>query len=145
MAVLRLDNVGIVVDNLESATAFFVELGLEVDGEGSVEGPWVDRCIGLDNTRADIVMVKTPDGHSRLELTKFHSPAAIDPEANAPANALGIRRIMFAVDDIDEVVARLLVHGGELVDEVVQYEDEYRLCYLRGPGGMIVALAEALR
>ena len=90
-------------------------------------------------------MVKTPDGHSRLELTKFHSPAAIDPEANAPANALGIRRIMFAVDDIDEVVARLLVHGGELVDEVVQYGDEYRLCYLRGPGGMIVALAEALR
>jgi catechol 2,3-dioxygenase-like lactoylglutathione lyase family enzyme len=145
MAVLRLDNVGIVVDDLEAATAFFVELGLEVDGEGSVEGPWVDHCIGLDDARADIVMVKTPDGHSRLELTKFRSPAAIDPEASAPANALGIRRIMFAVDDIDDVVARLLGHGGELVDEVVQYEDQYRLCYVRGPGGMIVALAEALR
>ena len=145
MAVLRLDNVGIVVDDLEAATAFFVELGLEVDGEGSVEGPWVDRCIGLDGTRADIVMVRTPDGHSRLELTKFHSPLAIDPEASAPANALGIRRLMFAVDDIDDVVARLQNHGGELVDEVVQYEDQYRLCYLRGPGGMIVALAEPLR
>jgi len=145
MAVLRLDNVGIVVDDLEAATAFFVELGLEVDGEGSVEGPWVDRCIGLDDARADIVMMKTPDGHSRLELTRFHSPPAIDPEKSAPANALGIRRIMFAVDDIDDVVARLLGHGGELVDQVVQYEDQYRLCYLRGPGGMIVALAEALR
>ena len=145
MAVLRLDNVGVVVDDLEAATAFFVELGLEVDGEGSVEGPWVDRCIGLEHARADIVMVKTPDGHSRLELTKFQSPDAIDPEASAPANALGIRRIMFAVDDIDDVVARLRGHGGELIDEVVQYEDQYRLCYLRGPGGMIVALAEPLR
>ena len=144
MTVLRLDNVGIVVDDLEAATAFFVELGLEVDGEASVEGPSVDRCIGLDDTRADIVMVKTPDGNGRLELTKFLSPAAIDPEAGAPANALGIRRIMFEVDDIDDVVARLQSHGGELVDEVVQYEDQYRLCYLRGPGGMLVALAEAL-
>ncbi len=144
MTVLRLDNIGVVVDDLESARAFFVELGLEPDGEASVEGPWVDRCIGLEDARADIVMMKTPDGHSRLELTKFHSPAAIDPEAGAPANALGIRRIMFAVDDIDDVVTRLQSHGGELVDEVVQYEDQYRLCYLRGPGGMIVALAEAL-
>jgi catechol 2,3-dioxygenase-like lactoylglutathione lyase family enzyme len=145
MAVLRLDNVGIVVDDMEAAIAFFVELGLEVDGEAFVEGPWVDRCIGLDETRADIVMVKTPDGHGRLELTKFHTPTVIKAEpAPAPPNTLGIRRIMFAVDDIDDVLARLHTLGAELVGGLEQYEDSYRLCYVRGPEGIIVALAEQL-
>ena len=145
MALQRMDNVGIVVDDLEAATAFFVELGMELVGEASVEGPSVDGCVGLDDVRCQIAMVQTPDGHSRLELTKFHRPPAVrtEPE-NPPANALGIRRIMFAVDDIDDVIARLRPHGGELVGEVTQYEDAYRLCYLRGPAGMMVALAESL-
>jgi catechol 2,3-dioxygenase-like lactoylglutathione lyase family enzyme len=144
MALQRMDNVGIVVDDLEAAKAFFVELGMELVGEASVEGPSVDGCVGLDDVRCQIAMVQTPDGHSRLELTKFHNPEAIDPSPGAPANALGIRRIMFAVDDIDDVIARLRPHGGELVGEVTQYEDAYRLCYLRGPAGMMVALAESL-
>jgi catechol 2,3-dioxygenase-like lactoylglutathione lyase family enzyme len=144
MALQRMDNVGIVVDDLEAATAFFVELGMELVGEASVEGPSVDGCVGLEDVRCQIAMVQTPDGHSRLELTKFHNPEAIDPSPDAPANALGIRRIMFAVDDIDDVIARLRPHGGELVGEVTQYEDAYRLCYLRGPAGMMVALAESL-
>jgi catechol 2,3-dioxygenase-like lactoylglutathione lyase family enzyme len=140
----RMDNVGIVVDDLEAATAFFVELGLELEGETTVEGQWVDRCVGLDDVRVDIAMVRTPDGHSRLELTKFHTPPAVSAAPNAPANTLGIRRIMFAVDDIDAVVARLQARGAELVGEVVQYEDQYRLCYVRGPEGIIVALAEQI-
>ena len=144
MALQRMDNVGIVVDDLEAAKAFFVELGMELVGEASVEGPSVDGCVGLDDVRCQIAMVQTPDGHSRLELTKFQNPEAIDPSPDAPANALGIRRIMFAVDDIDDVIARLRPHGGELVGEVTQYEDAYRLCYLRGPAGMLVALAETL-
>jgi len=140
----RMDNIGIVVDDLEAATAFFVELGLELDGEMTVEGPWVDRCVGLDGVKNDIAMLKTPDGHSRLELIKFHTPPAISPEPNAPVNTLGIRRIMFAVDDLQAVLARLRTHGAELVGEVVQYEDIYLLCYVRGPEGIIVALAEQL-
>ena len=145
MTVRRMDNVGIVVDDLPAAVAFFVELGLELEGEMPVEGPWVDRVVGLNGVRVDMAMMRTPDGHSRLELTKFHRPTAASGEPkSAPANTLGIRRIMFAVDDIEDVVARLRAHGGELVGEVAQYEDNYRLCYVRGPTGIIVALAEQL-
>ena len=144
MAIQRMDHVGVVVDDLKAATAFFLELGLELEGEAAVEGRWVDRVVGLDKVRVDIAMVRTPDGHGRLELTKFHTPPATTAEPNAPANTLGLRRIMFAVDDIDDVVARLRAHGAELVGEVEQYEDSYRLCYVRGPEGIIVALAEQL-
>ena len=140
----RMDNVGIVVDDLKAATAFFVELGLELEGETTVEGQWVDRCVGLEGVRSDIAMLKTPDGHGRLELSKFHTPPATTAEPNAPVNKLGMGRIMFAVEDIQDVLARLKAHGAELVGEVVQYEDQYRLCYLRGPEGLIVALAEEL-
>ncbi len=145
MTIQRMDNVLIVVDDLEAAKAFFFELGLELEGETAVEGPWVDSVVGLDGVRADIAMMRTPDGHSRLELTKFHAPPAVraEPES-APANALGIRRIMFAVDDIDGVVARLRSHGAELIGEIAQYEEIYRLCYLRGPEGIIIGLAEQL-
>ena len=141
---LRRDNVGIVVEDLKAAVAFFVELGLQLEGETTVEGQWVDRIVGLDGVRSDIVMMKTPDGHSRLELAKFHKPTAINNEPNTPVNKLGIGRIMFAVTDIDDVVARLKKRGAELVGEVVQYEDMYRLCYLRGPEGILIALAEQL-
>ena len=145
MTVLRIDNVAIVVDDLHAAIAFFVELGLELEGETSVEGRWVDRVVGLDGVRSDIAMLRTPDGHSRLELSKFHTPTAVSAEPkSAPVNTLGIRRIMFAVDDIEDVLARLQAHGAELVGEVVQYEDSYRLCYVRGPEGIMVALAEPL-
>src|ERR671918_2729102 len=145
MTIQRMDNVLIVVDDLEAAKAFFVELGMELEGETQVEGPSVDSTVGLNDVRADIVMMRTPDGRGRVELTKFHTPPAIRSEPhNAPANTLGIRRIMFAVDDIDDVLARLRTHGAELVGEVVQYEDQYRLCYVRGPEGIIVALAEQL-
>jgi catechol 2,3-dioxygenase-like lactoylglutathione lyase family enzyme len=145
MTILRMDHVGIVVDDLAAATAFFVELGMELEGEMPVAGRWVDRVVGLDDVRVDIAMMRTPDGHGRLELTKFHTPKAAraEPE-NAPANTLGIRRIMFAVDDIEEVLSRLRTQGAELVGEVEQYEDSYRLCYVRGPEGIIVALAEPL-
>ncbi len=144
MTILRMDNVGIVVDDLKAVTAFFVELGLELEGEATVEGQWVDRIVGLDGVRNDIAMLRTPDGHSRLELMKFRAPPATTADPNAPVNTLGIRRIMFAVDDIEDVLARLQAHGAELVGEVVQYEDLYRLCYVRGPEGIIVALAEPL-
>ena len=145
MTIQRMDNVLIVVDDLEAAIAFFVELGMELEGKTQVEGDWVDRTVGLDGVRADIVMMRTPDGHGRVELTKFHTPSAIRSEPqNAPANTLGIRRIMFAVDDIDDVVARLRTHGAELLGEVAQYEDSYRLCFVRGPEGIIVGLAEQL-
>ncbi len=140
----RMDNVGIVVDDLAAATGFFVELGLELEVEMPVDGRWVDRVVGLDDVRVDIAMVRTPDGHSRLELMKFHTPTAVSAAPNAPANTLGIRRIMFAVDDIDAAVAGLRARGSELVGEVAQYEDSYRLCYVRGPEGIIVALAEQL-
>src|ERR671917_2190770 len=140
---LQMHNVGIVVDDLKAATAFFVELGLELEGETTVEGQWVDRVVGLDGVRSDIAMMRTPDGHGRLELDKFHTPAAVTAEPkNAPVNTLGIRRIMFAVDDLEDVLARLQAHGAELIGEVAQYEDMYRLCYIRGPEGIIVALAE---
>jgi catechol 2,3-dioxygenase-like lactoylglutathione lyase family enzyme len=145
MTLKRLDNVLIVVDDLEAAKAFFVELGLELEGETTVEGPAVERLIGLQNVRATLAQLRTPDGHSRIELDKFHTPEAIrtGPE-NAPVNALGIRRLMFAVAGLDDLVARLLAHGAELVGEVVQYEDTYRLAYIRGPEGIMVGLAEEL-
>jgi catechol 2,3-dioxygenase-like lactoylglutathione lyase family enzyme len=145
MTLKRMDNVLIVVDDLEAAKAFFSELGMELEGETQLEGPWVDSTVGLDDVRADVTMMRTPDGHGRVELTKFHTPAAVraEPES-APANTLGIRRIMFAVDDIDDVVARLRSHGAELVGEIAQYEDSYRLCFLRGPEGIIIGLAERL-
>jgi catechol 2,3-dioxygenase-like lactoylglutathione lyase family enzyme len=140
-----MDNVLIVVEDFEAAKAFFVELGMELEGETQVEGDWVGRVIGLEDVRADIAMLRTPDGHGRVELSRFHTPTAVraEPE-DSPANALGIRRIMFAVDDVDEVVDRLRGHGAELVGEIAQYEDSYRLCFLRGPEGIIVGLAEEL-
>jgi catechol 2,3-dioxygenase-like lactoylglutathione lyase family enzyme len=140
-----MDNVLIVVDDLPVAIAFFVELGLELEGEATVEGPWIDRIIGFDGSRCDVAMMRTPDGHGRIELEKYHAPRAVraEPE-DAPVYALGIRRIMFAVDEIGEVLARLQAHGAELIGKVVQFEDSYRLCYVRGPEGIIVALAEQL-
>ena len=143
MTLQRMDNVLIVVEDLEAAKAFFVALGMEVAGETTVEGPAVDRLIGLQHVRATLALMRTPDGHGQIELDKFHTPEAIRtrPE-NIPVNALGIRRIMFAVDNIDDVVARLRAHGAELVGDVVQYEDAYRLCYVRGPEGIMVGLAE---
>jgi len=145
MTLQRMDNVLIVVEDLEAAKAFFAELGMELDGETTVEGPWAGSVVGLDDVRADIAMMRTPDGHGRVELSKFHTPPAVRTGAEgAPANALGIRRIMFAVDDIDDVVARLRTHGAELVGEIAQYEDFYRLCFVRGPEGIIIGLAEQL-
>ena len=145
MTIKRMDNVLINVEDLEAAKAFFTELGMELEGETQVEGEWAGKVVGLDNVRADIVMLRTPDGHGRVELSKFHTPPPVKPEPqNAPANTLGMRRIMFAVDDVDDVVARLENHGGELVDEIAQYEDQYRLCFMRGPEGIIVGLAEEL-
>jgi catechol 2,3-dioxygenase-like lactoylglutathione lyase family enzyme len=143
---LRMDNVLIVVEDLEAAKAFFIELGMELEGETTVEGPWADQTVGLKNVRSDIVMMRTPDGHGKVELSKFHTPPAIKSEPeNAPSNTLGIRRIMFAVSDIDEVVDRLCRnHGATLVGEIAQYEDIYRLCFLRGPEGIIIGLAEQL-
>ena len=145
MTLQRMDNVLIVVEDLEAAKAFFAELGLELEGETTVEGDWVGQTIGLDDVRADITMMRTPDGHGRIELTRFHRPPAVrvEPE-DAPANALGIRRIMFAVEDIDDVVDRLRRHGAELLDEIAQYQDAYRLCFMRGPEGIIIGLAEQL-
>jgi catechol 2,3-dioxygenase-like lactoylglutathione lyase family enzyme len=145
MTLQRMDNVLIVVEDLEAAKAFFAELGMELEGETQVEGPWVDSVVGLDGVRADIAMLRTPDGHGRVELTRFHTPPAVrtEPE-NAPANALGLRRIMFAVSDLDDVVARLRNHGAELLREIAQYEDVYRLCFMRGPEGIIIGLAEQL-
>ncbi len=145
MTIQRMDNVAIVVEDLDAAIAFFTELGMEREGEAQIEGLYADRTVGLDGVRSDIAMMRTPDGHSKLELTKYHTPAAIaaNPQ-NPPPNTLGLHRVMFAVDDIDATLAGLRAHGAELVGEVVQYEDSYRLCYLRGPEGIIVALAEQL-
>ncbi len=146
MTLQRMDNVLIVVDDLAAAKAFFVALGMELEGETTVEGPSVDRLVGLQNVRATLALMRTPDGHGRIELDKFHTPEAVRAAPkNAPVNTLGIRRIMFAVDDIEDVLARLRAHGAELIGEVVQYEDTYRLCYIRGPEGIMVALAEQLR
>jgi catechol 2,3-dioxygenase-like lactoylglutathione lyase family enzyme len=145
MAIQRMDHVSVVVDDLEAAIAFFAELGMELEGEAPIEGRWADRVSGLDGVQVDIAMMRTPDGNGRLELTKFHNPTAISAEPeNPPGNTLGLRSIMFAVDDIDAAVAGLRAHGAELVGDVAQYQDSYRLCYLRGPAGIIVALAEQL-
>ena len=145
MTIQRMDHVSVVVDDLEAAIAFFVELGMELEGKAPIEGPSVDRLNGLDGVRVDIAMMRTPDGHGRLELTKFHSPTVVraEPE-NALGNTLGLRSIMFAVDDVDATVAGLRARGAQLVGEVEQYQDSYRLCYVRGPEGIIVALAEQL-
>jgi catechol 2,3-dioxygenase-like lactoylglutathione lyase family enzyme len=145
MTIQRMDHASVVVDDLEAAKVFFVELGMELEGEAPIEGRSVDRLNGLDGVRVDIAMMRTPDGHGRLELTKFHTPTAVSPQPeNALGNTLGLRSIMFTVDDIDAVVAGLRARGSELVGDVVQYEDSYRLCYVRGPAGIIVALAEQL-
>ena len=144
MTIQRMDHVGIVVDDLAAATAFFVELGLELQGGGPVEGGWVDRVVGLEGVRAEIVMLETPDGQGRLELAKFHAPPSPSGDRHAPANTPGIRHLTFAVDDIDAVVAGLRAHGAELVGEVQRYRDIYRLCYVRGPEGIIVELAEKI-
>jgi catechol 2,3-dioxygenase-like lactoylglutathione lyase family enzyme len=146
MATLRMDNVLVVVEDLDAAIAFFLELGMELEGRMELSGEWVDRTIGVDNARDEIAMLRTPDGHGKLELTQFQHPAAVGPNPkDLPVNALGYRRIMFAVDDLDDVLARLKAHGAELVRDVVQYEDLYRLCFIRGPEGIIIGLAQALQ
>jgi catechol 2,3-dioxygenase-like lactoylglutathione lyase family enzyme len=143
---MRLDHVSIVVEDLPAAIAFFTELGMTVEGEAPIEGAWVDRINAIDNVRVDIVMMRTPDGHGRLELTKFRNPELVPVEpAIAPPNAAGLRSIMFQVESLDDSVARLLSAGGSLIGEIVQYEEVYRLCYMRGPAGIIVALAEELQ
>ncbi|WP_327644715.1 VOC family protein [Micromonospora zamorensis] len=140
----RMDNIAIVVDDLGAARAFFVALGLEFEGEATVEGSAVDRLVGLEGVRSDIVVMRTPDGHGRLELTRYHTPSSPDGDPRAPANTLGAHRVMFAVEEMDDILDRLRPHGAELVGEVVRYENSYRLCYLRGPAGIIVALAEQI-
>jgi catechol 2,3-dioxygenase-like lactoylglutathione lyase family enzyme len=145
MTVKRLDHVSVVVDDLATAVAFFTALGMTVEGEAPVEGPWVDRVNGIDRVQVDIVMMRTPDGHGRLELTKFRNPRLVQIKpAIAPPNTPGLRSVMFTVESVDDAIARLRAYGAELVGEVVQYEDMYRLCYIRGPAGIIVALAEEL-
>jgi catechol 2,3-dioxygenase-like lactoylglutathione lyase family enzyme len=144
MTIQRMDHVGIVVDDLAAAKAFFVALGLELQDEVPVEGAWVDGVVGLEGVRAEIAMVETPDGHGRIELTKFHAPARQGAERHAPANAPGIRHVAFLVEDVDAVVAKLRALGAELVGELERYEDRYRLCYIRGPEGIIVELAEQI-
>src|SRR5437762_1030926 len=145
MTIKRLDHVSVVVDDLAAAIAFFTALGMTLEGEMPVEGPWVDRVNGLESVQVDIVMMRTPDGHGRLELTKFRNPKLVEIEpAIAPPNTLGLRSVMFTVESVDDTVARLRANGAELVGEVAQYEDKYRLCYMRGPAGIIVALAEEL-
>jgi len=144
MSVKRMDNVGIVVESLDAAIAFFNELGLELEGSAMVEGEWAGRVTGLGNQRVEIAMLVTPDGHSRLELSRFLAPPVVADHRNAPVNALGYLRVMFAVDDIDATLARLRKHGAQLVGEVVQYQESYRLCYIRGPEGLLIGLAEEL-
>ncbi|MER7935311.1 MULTISPECIES: VOC family protein [unclassified Streptomyces] len=145
MAIQRMDNVGIVVEDLDAAVAYFEELGMELEGRARVEGPVADRCTGLDGVRCDIAMLRTPDGHSRLELARYRSPAAIsDGPRHRPHNILGTHRVMFAVDDIEDTVARLRPHGAELLGEIARFEDSYLLCYVRGPEGVIVGLAQQL-
>ena len=144
MALKRMDNVGIVVDDLGGAIDFFRELGLELEGRGAIEGEWAGRITGLGDQRVEIAMMRTPDGHSRLELSRFLSPPVIADHRNAPVNALGYLRVMFAVDDIDDTLERLRGRGAQLVGELVQYQDAYRLCYIRGPEGILIGLAEEL-
>jgi catechol 2,3-dioxygenase-like lactoylglutathione lyase family enzyme len=142
---MRLDNVAVVVDDIDAAIAFFTELGMELEGRATMEGDLVDRLVDLHDTRSDIAMMRTPDGHGRVELTRYQRPAAVGPDPRSqPANTRGMSRMMFNVDDIDDVVGRLEALGGELLGDIVQYEDTYRLCYLRGPEGIILALAESL-
>lgn len=146
MSIKKMEHTSVVVDDLAAAIVFFTELGMTIEGKAPIEGPWVDRINNLENVRVDIVMMQTPDGNGRLELTKFHSPKLVKVEpAVAPPNALGLRGVMFAVENVDDTVARLRATGAELVGEVVQYEDKYRLCYVRGPAGIIIALAQELR
>jgi catechol 2,3-dioxygenase-like lactoylglutathione lyase family enzyme len=146
MTIKRLDHISVVVDDLAAAIAFFSELGLELEGEAAVEGEWVDRVNGLESAQVDIVMMRTTDGHGRLELTKFRNPKLVEIEpVIVPPNSLGLRSVMFTVESVDDTLARMRAHfGAELVGEVVEYENLYRLCYMRGPGGIIVALAEEL-
>ena len=144
MTVPRMDHVGIVVDDLAAAKAFFLELGLELQAEWTVEGEWADRIVGLEGVRSEVAMLETPDGHARVELSKFHAPLAPTGDRHAPANAPGIRHLTFELDDLDAVLARLQARGAELVGEVERYEDIYRLCYIRGPEGIIIELAERI-
>jgi catechol 2,3-dioxygenase-like lactoylglutathione lyase family enzyme len=145
MAIERMDNVGIVVDDLDAAVAFFAELGMELEGKAQIEGVWADRTVGLEGVRSDIAMMRTPDGHAKLELAEYQTPASssTDPQT-PPPNTLGLHRVMFTVDDIDQTVGRLRAHGAELLGEVAEYESIFRLCYLRGPTGIIVGLAEEI-
>ncbi|MEU2549004.1 VOC family protein [Streptomyces roseolus] len=143
MTLHRMDNVGIVVEDLDAAVAFFTELGMTLDGRAQIEGLFADQAVGLDGVRSEIAMLRTPDGHGKLELAQYHTPAATrDGSPHPPPNTLGLHRVMFAVDDIDDTLARLRRHGAELLGEVAQYRDVYRLCYLRGPSGIILALAQ---
>ena len=144
MALIRMDNVGIVVEDLEATIAFFRELGLDLEGRSTIEGEWAGRVTGLDNQRVEIAMLRTPDGHGRLELSRFLTPPVVADHRNAPVNALGYLRVMFTVDDIYETLGKLRTHGAQLVGEVVQYKDVYRLCYIRGPEGLLVGLAQEL-
>ena len=145
MSLKRMDNVGIVVESLDAAISFFIELGMKLEGRAMIEGEWAGRVTGLENQRVEIAMLVTPDGHSRLEVSRFLVPPVVADHRNAPVNALGYLRVMFAVDDIDATLDRLLAHGAELVGEVVQYEEVYRLCYIRGPEGVLIGLAEELK
>jgi catechol 2,3-dioxygenase-like lactoylglutathione lyase family enzyme len=145
MTLKRMDNVGIVVESLDAAISFFAELGLKLEGRAMIEGEWAGRVTGLGTQRVEIAMLVTPDGHSRLELSRFLTPPVVADHRNAPVNALGYLRVMFTVDDIDETLARLREHGAQLVGEVVQYEEVYRLCYIRGPEGLLIGLAEELK
>jgi catechol 2,3-dioxygenase-like lactoylglutathione lyase family enzyme len=144
MSIKRMDNVGIVVESLDTAISFFTELGLELEGRATIEGEWAGRVTGLRDQKVEIAMMRTPDGHSRLELSRFIAPAVVADHRNAPVNALGYLRIMFAVEDVEDTVARLRKHGAQLVGDVVQYENAYRLCYIRGPEGLLIGLAEEL-
>ena len=144
MTVKRMDNVGIVVEDIDAAIEFFTELGLELEGRAPIEGDWADGVTGLRDMRVEIAMMRTPDGHSRLELSRFLAPPVVADHRNTPVNALGYLRVMFAVDDLDDTLARLRAHGAQLVDEVVNYEDVYRLCYVRGPEGILIGLAEEI-
>lgn len=145
MTIQRMDHAGIVVEDLAAAVAFFVELGLELEGEATVGGPWADDLLGLDGVRADIAMMRTPDGHCRVELSTFHSPATINTAPNAPVNTAGIIRLTFVIDDVNDALNRLRPHGAELVGTVAQYKDIYRYCYLRGPDGILIGLVEELQ
>ena len=145
MTITRMDNIGIVVESLDTAIAFFTELGLKLEGRAMIEGEWAGRVTGLGQQHVEIAMMVTPDGHSRLELSRFLTPPVVADHRNAPVNALGYLRVMFAVDDLDETLARLRQHDAQLVGDVVQYEDMYRLCYIRGPEGLLIGLAEELK